>query len=156
MRLYDIKVDEAFDSDVAGKITRATDKMFTTEATIGDRKIIFNALQYYRPRSYDPNDNTSDSVWEIEFIEKKPGKTTFAKTGSGSEMQVFSFVINSIKELITRYSPGELEFGAAKSDENRSKLYQRMIKRIKVPGYSALPVEPGDDADTFRIVRDDK
>lgn len=146
MRLYDISLDESFDSDVAGKITRATNNLFTTEATIGDRRIIFNSSAYER------GDN--DTVWEIEFTEKKPGNTTYGKTGSGGEMQVFSFVINSIKELISRYNPAEIEFGSHKADGNRSALYQRMINRIKIPGYHAADTVSGEHTDIFRIVRD--
>jgi hypothetical protein len=146
MRLYDINLDESFDSDVAGKITRATSNTFTTEATIGDRRIIFNALAYSR--------GENDTVWEIEFTEKKPGNITYGKSGSGNEMQVFSFVINSAKELISRYSPAEIEFGSHKADGNRSALYQRLINRVKMPGYHVADTTSDTHTDVFRIVRD--
>lgn len=150
MRLYDIKIEEAFDTDVKGDVVRATNDLFTTAATIGNRKIVFNASAYER----GSDNNNSDTVWEIEFTEKTPGNVTYGKTGSGNEMQVFSFVINSVKELIARYNPSEIEFGSAKADSNRSALYNKLINRIKIPGYHPAEVKSDTYTDVFRIVRD--
>jgi hypothetical protein len=149
MRLYDIKIDEAFDSEVKGNVIRATNDLFTTAATIGNRKIVFNASAYHRGA-----DENSDTVWEIEFTEKTPGNVTYGKTGSGNEMQVFSFVINSVKELIARYNPAEIEFGSSKADGNRSALYNKLINRIKIPGYHPADVASDTYTDVFRIIRD--
>jgi len=147
MRLYDIKVDEAFDSEVKGDIVRATNNLFTTSASIGNRKIVFNASSYERGTE-------GEAVWEIEFVEKKPGNTTYGKTGSGNEMQVFSFVINSVKELVARYNPAEIEFISSKDDGNRSALYTKLINRIKIPGYRPANIASDVYSDVFRIVRD--
>ena len=148
MRLYDIKIDEAFDSEVKGDVIRATNNLFTTAASIGNRKIVFNASAYER------GGENPDTIWEIEFTEKTPGNVTYGKTGSGNEMQVFSFVINSVKELVARYSPAEIEFGSSKADSNRSALYTRLIKRIKIPGYHPAEVASDTYTDVFRIIRD--
>jgi hypothetical protein len=93
-------------------------------------------------------------VWEIEFTEKTPGNSTYGKTGSGNEMQVFSFVINSVKELVARYNPAEIEFGSAKEDGNRSALYTRLVNRIKIPGYHVANTVQDTYTDLYRIVRD--
>ena len=139
-------IKEVFDSSVKGKLVRATNDLFTTRATIGDRDIVFNAVH---------NDTEEGkSIWEIEFTEKAAGSTTYGKSGSGNELQVFSFVIDSIKELVSRYYPDELTFSAHKEDGNRSRLYQVMIKKIKLPGYHPAPVEAGRYDDMFRIVKD--
>lgn len=147
MRLYDIKIDEAFDSEVRGDIIRATNDLFTTAATIGNRKIVFNASAYERGEQ-------GEAVWEIEFTEKTPGNITYGKTGSGNEMQVFSFVINSVRELVARYNPAELEFGSSKADSNRSALYNKLINRIKIPGYHPADVASDKYTDVFKIIRD--
>lgn len=143
MRIADI-VSESFDSNVQGKLVRATNDLFTTRATIGNRDIVFNAV------SHDEDSN----IWEIEFIEKGAHGSTYGKSGMGNEMQVFSFVIESAKELVARYKPYEIQFSSHKADGNRSTLYQRMINKIKIPGYTPASVMSGEHTDIFRIVRD--
>ena len=141
-------ITEVFTSNVSGQLVRATPDLYTTKAIIGGRTIVFNSAQY--------DDDEGRSVWEIDFTEyeKNGTGTTFRKTGSGGELQVFSFVIESIKDLIARYHPDQLTFTSHKADNNRTKLYQRMLNRIKVPGYHAAPVDSGEYDDYFKIVKD--
>lgn len=141
-------LNEVFTSNVSSEVVRATSDLYTTKATIGGRVIVFNASQY--------DDDEGKSIWEIDFTEyEKDGTgTTFRKTGSGNELQVFSFVIESIKDLISSYHPDQLTFTSHKADDNRTKLYQRMLNRIKVPGYHAAPVDSGEYDDYFKIVKD--
>ena len=144
MKASDFIIAESFDSNVQGKLVRATNDLFTTKATIGNRDIVFNAVSH----------GDDSGAWEIEFTEKQPGNVTYGKSGSGNEMQVFSFVIESTKELIARYKPSEINFSSHKADGNRTALYQRMLSRIKIQGYSPAPVIPGEHTDFFSIVRD--
>jgi len=141
-------ITEVFTSNVSSEVVRATSDLYTTKATIGGRVIVFNASQY--------DDDEGKSIWEIDFTEyEKDGTgTTFRKTGSGGELQVFSFVIESIKDLIASYHPDQLTFTSHKADDNRTKLYQRMLNRIKVPGYHAAPIDSGEYDDYFKIVKD--
>ena len=143
-------ITEVFTSNVSSEVVRATPDLYTTKATIGGRVIVFNAAQF--------ENEHGESIWEIDFVEyEKNGiDATFGKTGSGSELQVFSFVIESIKDLIATYHPDELIFTSSKADKNRTKLYQRMMNRVKVPGYHAAPVYvSGEYADDyFKIVKD--
>jgi hypothetical protein len=141
-------ITEVFTSNVSSEVVRATPDLYTTKATIGGRVIVFNASQY--------DDDEGKSIWEIDFTEyEKDGTgTTFRKTGSGNELQVFSFVIESIKDLISSYHPDQLTFTSHKADDNRTKLYQRMLNRIKVPGYHAAPIDSGEYDDYFKIVKD--
>ena len=151
MKANEFSLSESFDSNVQGKLVRATNDLFTTSAKIGERTIVFNASQYNEGMDIDPI-----STWEIEFTEKTPGNVTYGKSGSGNELQVFSFVIESVKELISRYRPDALVFSSHKADGNRSSLYTRLINRIKLPGYHVDNIEYNDSTDVFRIVRDDK
>lgn len=148
MRIKDII--ESFDSDVKGTLVRATNDLFTTSAQIGNRKIIFNASMYEAGMDINP-----EHVWEIEFTEKSSQTgTTYGKSGSGNELQVFSFVIESLKELVSRYSPSMIRFDSHKADGNRTSLYKRLARRIKLPGYHLADVESGNHSDFFTIVRD--
>jgi hypothetical protein len=135
---------EAFDTPVAGRITTASNSMFKTRAQIGGRSILFNAAMTHGQEGQE--------VWEVNFVEHTPGKgTTFGKTGSGNEMAVFSFVIDSLKEFVARYAPSIVEFSSSKGDENRSKLYQRMISRGMVPGYKLVNMVSGPQNDVFTL-----
>ena len=151
MKALEFSLSESFDSQVQGKLVRATNDLFTTKATIGNRDIIFNATSYASGMGAN-----AEESWEIEFTERTPGNITYGKSGSGSEMQVFSFVIESIKELIARYSPDRLVFGSHKEDQNRTSLYKRMAKRIKLPGYHLADIDSDNYTDLFTIVKDDK
>jgi hypothetical protein len=138
-------INEAFDSQVPYNVVRASNDLFTTRATIGDRDVVFNS-----------QGNTEGAqgtvVWEVDFYEKTPGNMTFSKSGSGSELQVFSFVINSLKELAARYHPDTIRFSSHKADENRTKLYQRMLTKIAPGlGYQLTDVESGGSDDIFVI-----
>ena len=135
-------LDEAFTSKVPYKVIKDTAYDFSTVAKIGDREIVFRA------------EKETQIAWMIDFVERKdeyPGSTSFAVTGSGNAMEVFSFVIASIKELITRYSPGIIQFDANKAENSRIDLYRRMINRVKIPGYSAYSAGGSDKFATFRI-----
>lgn len=143
MKIRDFILNEIFDSNVPGTLVRATSDLFTTEATIGDRKIVFNAAESDRNK------------WEIEFFERHRGSMTYGKTGSGSEMQVFSFIIESINELISRYHPDEITFSSHKADGNRTDLYKKIVSKIKIRGYHLSDIVAGQHADIFRIIRDD-
>jgi len=140
-------IRESFDSEVPYTVVRATTELFTTKTVINGRNIIFNSAGY----------NTANGrIWEIEFSERSVDRgTTFGKTGSGGAMKVFSFVLQSITELISRVNPEIITFSSHKADGNRSKLYQRMLNQVKIPGYRSVEMQPGDNADYFQIVRND-
>ena len=142
MKAFEV-LNEVFDSDVNGKVVRKTNNSFITKATVGERDIKFQAMG-------------ADGDWECDFIEQSPTKgDTFGKSGSGNELQVFSFVIESLKLFISMYAPDQVMFTSDKSDGNRSQLYARMARRVKIPGYH---IEQGDRGaagyDVFKIIRD--
>jgi len=140
-------LDEAFTSQVPYTVVRAGNDLFTTRATIGGRDIVFNAQG-------NEEGSRGDVVWEVDFYEKTPGNMTFGKSGSGGEMQVFSFVIDSLKELVARYQPARVRFSSHKADENRTKLYQRMLGRIAPSmGYQLADVISSGSDDIFVIKR---
>jgi len=142
-------ITEAFDSSVPYEVTRATNDLFTTRAEINNRIIIFDAQA-----NDESTDNEPKIVWEFLFYEKRLGNATHGKTGSGGEMKVFSFVIDSLKELVARYNPEILRFGSHQEDGNRTKLYQRMIDKIAPSiGYKLSDIKSSTSDDIFVLDR---
>jgi hypothetical protein len=126
-------INEILDRKPDFKVVKSTENTFATEAKIGKRKIIFVAMRM--------QDEMFDEEWSVEFTEKKGffSSNTHEKTGSGNELEVFAMVKASIEEFIKKYKPVTIEFTADKSDGSaRADLYFRMIKRFKVPGYTAI------------------
>lgn len=126
---------EAFDSTVQSQITAQTPQQFQTVAKIGDRVIIFNAVK------------EEHESWGVSFIEKskkarditdwippKSDRETYKVTGSGNQMQVFSFVIQSIQKFLSLYHPNRMVFTALK-EGNRAVLYGKLLSRVKLSGY---------------------
>jgi len=137
-----MRLDELLNSNVSGKVIKQTENVFITSAEIGNRTIRFSA------DSYGPEQ------WEIAFLEQSSSKgDTFGTSGSGNELQVFSFIVESIKLFISMYAPAEIYFTSEPSEGSRSKLYARMIKKISVPGYTNSVV-PNTGNHHFQIIRD--
>lgn len=143
MKATEFIISEAFDSDVKGKVIRQSNDVFATKATIGGREIKFQASNHH-------------GDWDIAFVENQPEKGyTFSKTGSGNELQVFSFVLESLKLFISIYSPDSVSFTSDKSDRNRSRLYNRIASRVTIPGYRLETDDKFSSGyDVFHIIRD--
>jgi len=116
-----MKVLELFDPKPHGGHEETNDSgNFLVTKTIGDRDITFMAVSGAR------------NTWEIVFHEFDPkkGETSMKKTGSGNEVAVFTFVMNSLRRFVEKHDPKEIHFDAEVSDENRVGLYRRMIERF--------------------------
>lgn len=140
-----MKLTEILNKKVDYEVVRATNSVFHTRATIGDRVINFGAID-------------EEDYWELSFGEKtKDGKVTYKQTNSGNELEVFSMVKDSILEFITRYNPAVMELTADKSEgqevNTRANLYGRLINKFKLPGYT-VNRESKNGTDVFRIVKD--
>lgn len=127
------EITESFDSKVRGRLIQSTPDLFVVSATIGARDIKFVASRFEEGLEIEP-----ESIWEILFYEQTlTGQGgSLEKTGSGNQMQVFSFILDAIKELIKRYSPEILRFNAENIEPSRIKLYNALIGKIKIPGYT--------------------
>lgn len=123
-----MKITELLNSKVQYEIIEDQDYVFATRAKIGDRLITFYA-----------GCEEDDGVWEIEFKESTiAGKgSTFDLTGSGNELEVFSMIKDSIKELIAKHNPEKIVFIADKSkgSTKRADMYARLLKRFNPSGY---------------------
>jgi hypothetical protein len=162
MRAYEF-LNESFDSNVPIEIVSQTRINFRTTANIGDRQIVFNADWLSVPTG----------SWELKFAEivnkkysvsdrvanllagdkdKTYQDISFDVTGSGSQMMVFSFVIESIKKFVSIYHP-KLFFFEAIKEGNREKLYAKMASRIKIPGYELTDVGKEDNNTKYFVIK---
>jgi len=117
-------LSEILNSRVKYTVTKETAKIFATRAEIGGRDIQFLAV------------NDGDQGWSIDFAEVdiKDGKDLghkYGRTQSGSELQVFSMIIDSLKEFESRYHPTMITFTADKDGDSdtRAKLYRRLADK---------------------------
>lgn len=118
------------------------------KAIIKNREILFDATSGH---------GTNSDRWSIEFYEStEDTEKNYHLTNSGGELQVFSFVLESVKELIKKHNPRELMFSAEKTgtESSRPSLYEKLIKKMKLPGY-VLNRSDTDRKAYFSLVRTD-
>ncbi len=73
-------------------------------------------------------------------------------TNSGNEFEVFAFIKQCLQMLIDKKKPKEILFSSSKSEENRTSLYSKLIK--KLPGYNVeIDHEDSDTQVKFKLVR---
>ena len=131
----DIILTELFDSKVEYEVTRESNRLFITKAEIEGREIVFTAV-------VDEHGEKGIEI-DVEFTEtihQRNGTDydSYALTGSGGEMKVFSMVGASLKDMANRYQPDLIHFTAEKdkgpNKEKRANLYEKLIKKF-LPDY---------------------
>jgi hypothetical protein len=144
MRYFEI--DESFNSRHEKQVVKSTPNGTTVKANIGGREIVFMV------HISVGMDNKKTAM--IEFSEKTDGGkyATYDKTGSGSEMQVFSFVIDCVRDAIIDFDPDKIDFTAVKADGNRGRLYKKLAS--KIPGYKLQDVQDGRYEELYTFVKD--
>jgi len=144
------KLDEILNRKVDYEVTR-NGKDFRAEAKIGDRIIHF-AIEK------DDDDKDGDA-WEAVFWQTnlQGNGMNFGKTGGGNELEVFSMVSAALKQFIEDRKPEKIFFSADKkgTDTNRAELYDRLVKRFKLPGYEYNRITKSHK-DTFVLQRTQK
>lgn len=132
-------ITEILDKTVYYTVVKQESHLFKTACMINRRKIVFECFM---------DDGTPD-VWEGQFWEEKKGKIEYGMSGSGGELEVIKFAQQTLLELIKIYNPKKIMFDAAhdsgKSGKTRGNVYERLIKRIKVSGYSYERIDQSDD-----------
>jgi len=115
-----VEVKESFDSRVKWSFT----KIDMNNKLIAEFKI--NNIPYKTSFTKEgPNE------WAFEFTAENETKIL----GNGSANQVFSTVLDILEQCIDLVSPETVEFTA--DEPSRKKLYNSLIQKIKLPGYSA-------------------
>ena len=128
-----MKLTEIFDKPAPIKWGKKG-KSITGDFTVGEEDYVI----YFSPMP------DWDDEWVIEFVQKVAGKKRgkLGLTGTGKEFQVFSTVINGVKDWVKKKKPGVIEFEG--SGESRKKLYTRLIKTlIKSIPYKIDLEDPG-------------
>lgn len=88
-------------------------------------------------------------AWNIVFSgQDKNGYESTLVTGQGNELKVFASVVNIIKNFIKKNDPLVISFFA--KEGNRSKLYDRMVKRF-AKGYTVKTSKPFNDEIMYRL-----
>lgn len=133
-------IAEILDSRVDYKIGADDNDEFEVSAEIGKRTIYFYA------------ETPETGTWEIEFSEKVNDRRVHHLTNSGNEFEVFAFIKKCLQMLIDKKKPKEILFSSSKSEENRTSLYSKLIK--KLPGYNVeIDHEDSDTQVKFKLVR---
>lgn len=145
MRLYEF-LPEAFDTPVQGQVVRATADHFDTRAQIGNELVTFTSHIY--------TDENQQSVADVLFGVKTGRGVTYGKTGSGNQMAIFTFVLESLGDMAARYQPDVITFDSAQEDRSRTTVYQRLIQRFAPKiGYHLESLTPGSGYDYFILKR---
>lgn len=91
---------------------------------VGDKNYRFNALQ-------DSDEAPGD--WEVEFesLDALPaGVSPYGITGSGRSAEVFSTVVNIVKNFIRKRNKSIRRLTFVAKEGSRQDLYARMVKRL--------------------------
>jgi len=139
-------IGESFNTVVDRQVIKSTPSGVVIKATIGSREVVF--------MGHISTDDRNKKIAMIEFSEKTNGgkSNSYDKTGSGSQMQVFAFVIDCVKDMIIDYAPDEIDFTAVKADGNRGQLYTKLASKIN--GYKLKNVQDGRFEELYTFVRD--
>lgn len=134
-----MKLYELFDNDELKpeEIEDDAKDLFVVNRKIGSRTIEFYSTKDSRGR------------WDIEFSDLD-AKDHWALSGKGSEVQVFAFIMASIKHLIKSKNPEIITFTSKKADSSRTPLYKRLMGRFK----DQYDLEVSDDKDEGKNAND--
>ena len=138
---------ESLDTNIEYKVVDSDPNLFTTTAEIDGSIIVFEA-----------GAGGISVGWSIGFYQYNQftGRSTYEKTGSGSELAIFSFVMKSLTEFLSRYKPYVVDFTADKGESSRVKLYSRMIKKYADRlGYTMSDTDRSPKVERFRLTRKD-
>jgi hypothetical protein len=102
------------------KWSEPNDEYVVADFTVGNMKYRFNA--------YTDSDE-APGVWEIEF-ESLGGPTRFGINQTGRSAEVFTVVVNIIKEFISKKNPKIKRLTFAAKEGSRQDLYVRMVRRL--------------------------
>lgn len=139
------------------------------------RMIDSNHTKVYKSKLPSGNDlkvsmyNPSADYWSISFDVAVKGKyAEYSLTGSKEEFTVFSTVIDIIEDFVKQVEPKVFSFGASDSSvkmkdlesedprfvgKNRSRLYERMVKRFASRIKYRVKIDPSTFETEFIFTR---
>lgn len=102
----------------------------------GDQQNVYDFYGTYSSDNSQINDDVNQ-IWYVEFsLRGEDGVSHHKATNTGKAFQVFASV-RECAEILLRTHPyiERFVFSAATSEPSRVKLYDRMVKTVKVPGW---------------------
>ena len=97
-----------------------------------------------------------DGSYEVEFnVDKRHDLTGLAGTAA---LKIFTTVVAIILDFVKAEQPNKIEFTAAKSvtrGDSRSKLYDKMVKRLTPKGYE-YAIAHGHDTAYYTLTKKKK
>jgi hypothetical protein len=123
-------IHELLDTKVDYQIIKDSGGEYIAARKIGDRTIEVNFLD---TRSKETG------IYLVGFFEiDKDGNKSMRVTNSGSALEVLRMVSDVITDFITERKPNKIMFQAdsEKGKNSRSDVYERLLKKFKMSGYS--------------------
>lgn len=143
-----MKLFELFDTKVNYEVVTDTNNSFETQARIGSKIINFVAYLDY------------GSIWDVGFhyMNLNGKNISYSMTNDNHQLEVLSFVKQSLLELIARYQPEEIVFTADKessedSKNSRARVYKKMLKDLESHGYSLHVIPLGKNSEHFSLTK---
>jgi len=145
-------IKEILNKKSSFSVIKDNDRQYFTEIKIGNKTFNFAAVKM------------GGRKWGIAFGDVQKNdiglqRLSYVPTNDKNQLEVFSFVKDSIFAFIEKHDPGMITF-EAKSDSGKLKTaradtYERLINRFKLPGYTVhRGIMPGDNEETFSITKD--
>ena len=137
---------ESLDTNIEYKVVNNDPKHFTASAEIDGFVIVFEARR------------GAPGHWSIIFYQynQLSSRVAYGRTGSGSELVVFSFVMKSLTEFLNKYKPSYVYFTAVKAESSRVRLYSRMVKKYADRlGYTMTDPGQSPAVEKFLLTRKD-
>lgn len=132
-------ITELFDKEAKIKVEVEKPELFQASAPVNGRLIVFDAMI----------DDADENTWEVAFRQiggKNVRGASHGMTGGGAEFEVLAMIKDAMFMFADKYKPSEIKFTAewdsGKDGKTRADVYEKMIKRLKVPGYT---LERNDD-----------
>lgn len=120
---------ESFNTKTRMHLVKSNPYKYVLKGSVGGRDIV---VDFHKD---------ADGMWQVSFYEVQDGDDVFTKTGSGSEMQVFAFVIDCINEFTLDMDPKSFEFSASKTEPSRVKLYHRIANSNLFGRYKLVDIK---------------
>jgi len=118
-----MRLREIFDSSVNYKWITNDDKSAVAQFVITKPGRLFSKKIKYGFDAFNYG-----NAWKIAFYQIVNGQKVYSKTGTGGEKEVFSTVIDIMKDFLGTHQVNSIIFSA--EDSNRQSLYKRLIKTL--------------------------
>lgn len=125
-------LNEVFNTQTQINVTGNTSDAITIEFTVNGMEFLFTA-------SNDTWEDDQHVSWNIEFgLRKSNGEVDYDQTNTGNAYTVFAAVQQCTLKLIELHPEvGQVVFTAKKQEQSRVKLYDRLVRSLRVPGWTS-------------------